>query len=67
LLLHEGGHLLLHWDKLSRPVNVDSNHPVKAAHRTTAIREAEAWWFAFAVYTYAYSRFNVSYILKEEL
>jgi len=50
LILHEIGHLVLHWDSL---LGVDAMGNRSMARSATPQEEAEAWWFCYAVLGYA--------------
>lgn len=50
LILHEIGHLVLHWDSL---LGADSVGHRSMARSATPQEEAEAWWFCYAVLGYA--------------
>lgn len=45
LLLHEVGHLVLHWNELRTQVSPDGSAVAEKAH---PIHEAEAWWFCYS-------------------
>ncbi len=53
LLLHEIGHLVLHWQQM-RPANVGTVTPL--AKSATPVQEAEAWWFCYSLLGYAVSQ-----------
>lgn len=60
LILHEIGHLALHWDALRI---ADSPEKVMARSATPQ-QEAEAWWFVYSLLGYLVAR--CAYVNKED-